>query len=124
MKKLLTKITPLTLLLLPISVFGQVDGYQPLVGIPGYDPNTNTFVDFLNILYALSISVAALLAVIKIIVAGAKWMLTDVVTSKGEAKRDIQGALLGLLVVISAVIILTLINPNLVDFSGSRVIVP
>ena len=44
-------------------------------------------------------------------------MLTDVVTSKEDAKKDIQAALTGLLIIISAVVILTTINPNLVKFN-------
>ncbi len=63
----------------------------------------------------MSISIAALLAVVKIIIAGAKYMLSDIVTTKGEAKKDIRGALLGLLLIIGAVIILNTINPALTD---------
>ena len=49
-------------------------------------------------------------------------MLTDIVTNKGEAKKDIYGALIGLLVVLGAVLILYVINPNLtsVDVSLDR----
>ncbi|MEZ4103879.1 MAG: hypothetical protein R3B60_01180 [Candidatus Paceibacterota bacterium] len=99
--------------LLPATALGQAT----LVGIPGVsNPNTdlNTYI---NALYALSISVAALLAVIKIIVAGVKWMLTDVVTSKQDAKGDIWGATLGLLLIISAVLIFNTINPNITSTS-------
>lgn len=90
--------------------------FVPLVGIPGVNPDAD-FGSYINALYILSISLAALLAVIKIIVAGVKWMLTDVVTSKEDAKKDIQAALTGLLIIISAVVILTTINPNLVKFN-------
>ncbi len=100
----------LSLLLLPVVSLAQ---FQPLVGIPGLSDPTTDINSYINILYALSISIAALLAVIKIIVAGVKYMLSDVVTSKSEAKSDIQGALIGLLVVISAVLILNVINPQL-----------
>ena len=86
--------------------------YAPLVGFPGVDASAD-FNTYINALYALSISVAALLAVIKIVIAGAKYMLSDVVTSKSEAISDIQGSVFGLLIVISAVLILTVINPNL-----------
>ncbi len=99
--------------LLPTVASAQ---YTPIVGIPGVDPNAD-FGAYINALYALSISIAALLAVIKIIIAGVKWMLTDVVTSKEEAKKDIWGATLGLLVVISAVLVLRVINPQLVETS-------
>lgn len=98
---------------LPSLSFAQVVGYTPLIGIPGITDNGITFESYINALYALSISIAALLAVIKIIIAGMKWMLSDVVTSKGEAIEDIKGAVFGLIVVISAVLILTVINPQL-----------
>lgn len=88
--------------------------FTPLVGIPGVsDPESVGFQTYINTLYALSISIAGLLSVIKIIIAGVKWMLSDVVTSKQEAKGEIQGALLGLLIVVSAVLILNQINPQL-----------
>jgi hypothetical protein len=100
--------------LLPIVTYAQA--FVPLVGIPQLSgtPNLGSYI---NALYALSISIAALLAVIKIIIAGVKWMLSDVVTSKQEAKSDIQGALLGLLIVISAVLVLGQINPQLISTS-------
>ena len=73
--------------------------------------------EFVKILYALSISIAALLAVVKIIYAGVQYMLTDVVTSKASAKKDIYGAILGLVIVLSAVFILEIINPQLKNLS-------
>lgn len=101
-----------TLFFLPTLAFGQAT-YTPLVGIPGLADPGMQFGDYINALYALSISVAALIAVIKIIIAGVKYMLSDVVTSKSDAINDIQGAVFGLIIVISAVLILTVINPNL-----------
>ncbi len=108
----------LLILALPIVTFAQ---FRPLVGIPGV--SAGSFDSYINALYALSISIAALLAVIKIIIAGVKWMMTDVVTSKGEAKKDIQGALVGLLIVLAAVLIISVINPDIgvVDLSMSSV---
>ncbi len=100
----------------PLDVLAQqptVLQYQPLVGIPGVSNAAQNFGDYINQLYFLSISIAALLAVIKIILAGVKWMLTDIVTSKADAKKDIWGALLGLLLIVSTFIILQTINPNL-----------
>lgn len=99
-------------LYVPILVHGE--DYAPLVGIPGVDPSAD-FSGYINSLYALSISIAALLAVIKIVIAGVKWMMTDIIPAKGEAKKDIQGALIGLLIVLAAVLILTVINPDLVN---------
>lgn len=101
------------LLGLPLLSFAQTLNYQPLVGIPGVSNGANGFNSYINQLYFLSISLAALLAVIKIIIGGVKWMLTDIVTSKADAKNDIRSALLGLLLIVSAVLILGTINPQL-----------
>ena len=112
MKKLLI----LSFLLFPTLVLAL--DYTPIVGIPGVDTTSTGVIvggmdTLINALYALSIGIAALLAVIKIIIGGVKWMLTDIVTQKSEAKKDITGALLGLLVVLGAVLILNVINPEL-----------
>jgi hypothetical protein len=88
--------------------------YQPLVGIPGIT-GTGTLDQYLNTLYALSISIAALLAVVKIIIAGVKYMLSDVVTNKSSAIKDIQGSLLGLILVVMAWVILYVINPAILN---------
>lgn len=114
----------IAIILLPAFALAQ-GVYKPLVGIPGVNPDTD-FDSYINALYAISISVAALLAVIKIIIAGVKWMMTDIVTSKSEAKKDIQGALLGLLIVLGAVLIITVINPDIlkVDLSMEKATTP
>jgi hypothetical protein len=92
-------------------------GYQPIVGIPGINSNALSTEGYVNALYKLSITVACLLALYKIIFGGVKWALSDVVTDKGEAKKDIKGALLGLLIVLSAVLVLNTINPNLTQLN-------
>tara|TARA_B100001989_G_C24484753_1_gene436334 strand:+ start:42 stop:878 length:837 start_codon:yes stop_codon:yes gene_type:complete len=106
-------LTILTTLLLPFIASAQ--NYETLVQLPGLETGSGDFENFINSLYILSITIAALLAVIKIIIGGVKYMMTDIVTTKGEAKKDIQGALIGLLIVLSAVLILTIINPQLVN---------
>jgi hypothetical protein len=92
--------------------------FVPLVGIPGItgSPDQNLS-EYVNALYRLMISIGALMAVVKIVGAGAKYMLSDVVTDKGSAKRDIKGAIFGLLIVIGAVVILNTINADIVNTS-------
>lgn len=110
---ILTSTLALLLLLLPEVLFAQVN--QSLINFNlNAQTGTDGFSNYVNLIYALSISAAALLAVIKIIIAGVKYMLTDVVTSKGDAIKEIKGALFGLLLIISAVLILTVINPQLI----------
>ncbi len=98
---------------LPSSAFAAVTYTNRLVDIPGVG-DSGDLGSFINQVYGLSISIAALLAVVKIVIAGVKWMLSDVVTDKTDAKKDIQGALLGLIVIIAAVLIITVINPTIV----------
>lgn len=105
-------ILPIIVFFLPYVTFAQLT-YTSLVNVPV--TTGSGFEGYINSIYALSISIAALLAVIKIIIAGVKWMTTDIVTSKGDAKRDIQGALVGLLIVLSAVLIISVINPSITD---------
>ena len=104
----------------PDYVASQIAGkcvpkFTPLVGIPFIDtaPSDMKLADYVNALYLASISIAAFMAVVKIIFAGVKYMLSDVVTTKEDAKKDIRGALIGLLIVVGAVLILNTINPKL-----------
>ncbi len=112
-----TIITILLLTLLtPLSVFAA--DYVPLVGIPGLSGGADqNFGEYINALYRLMISIGALIAVVKIVGAGAKYMLSDIVTSKSQAIKDIRGAVLGLLIVIGAVVILNTINADIVNTS-------
>ena len=99
----------------PLYTFAE-GTYAPLIQVPGFtDGLTNGFSEYVNYLYATAIAIGALLAVVKIIVAGVKYMTSEVVTSKGDAKKDIQGALLGLLLILGAYIILNTINPQLLN---------
>ena len=104
------------LLLLPFTSFAQT-GYTPLVD-SGLTSDGN-FNDFINNLYTISISLAALLAVVKIIIGGVKWSLSDIVTTKESAKNDIQNAIFGLVIIIGAVLVLNIINPDLTDINVS-----
>ncbi len=98
-----------------IPLFTYAQEFVGLVGIPGLEnPTADGGLNvYINALYRLSISIAALLAVIKIVAAGAKYMLSDIITHKEDAKKDIQGALIGLLIVIGAIVILNTVNSDL-----------
>ena len=117
--KLFTPLLSTLFLIIPVvmSAQGVFDSttFAPLVGIPGVDNGANDFGEYVNSLYALAIGIAGMLAVIKLVLAGTKYMLSDIVTSKEDAKKDIKGALVGLLIVLSAVLILTTINTDLTE---------
>lgn len=120
----MSKILLFILFFAPLIALGQGTVYQPLVGIPGVDNPAENFGNYLNQLYFLSISVAALIAVVKIIIAGVKWMMTDLISGKSEAATEIRTSLLGLLLIVSAVLILETINPQLTNFNVLRYATP
>ena len=117
MKKILLPL--IFILATPVMVFAQ-SKYVPLIDIPLLtQAGDASFSGYINFLYSLSIGIAALLAVIKIIVAGVKYMFSDVITNKSAAKGEIKGALLGLLLILGAYLILNTINPQLVNGTPS-----
>lgn len=122
-------------ILLPIPISAQGNPpeqkFIPLVQIPGITDREANIEDYINGLYTLSITAAALLVVVKLIGAGAGYVMSDVVTSKEQSKKDIRNAIIGLLIILASVTILTEINPNLrrldflsgvegLDFSGDN----
>ena len=107
------------LFLLPEIVLAQAEpGFKLLVELPYLEDlkdGTPEIGSYVNALYLMAISIAAFLAVVKIIYSGVLYMLSDVITTKEEAKKGIWGALFGLLIVIGAVLILETINPQLTN---------
>lgn len=96
--------------------------FKPLTGgIPGIADaggGGRSLVDYLNALFRFAIGLGALAAVLRITFAGIKYMTSEVsVSSKEDAKQDIQNAILGLLLLLSVVIILREINPKLLDLN-------
>ncbi len=108
--------------ILPFTALaGGAPGFQPLVGIPGLE-NTGDINAYINALYALSISVAALIAVVQIVIGGAQYMTDDLISSKSAAKERIRNAVIGLLIIISAVLVLSTLNEDLTNFQISTTV--
>ena len=91
---------------------------QPLPGqAPQVAVDDNLFPQYLQNVFQISISTAAILAVVMITVGGVQYVGSSVSPSqKSEAKDTIFGAILGLLIVVGAYAILNTINPDLVNF--------
>lgn len=100
---------------LPLVAMAQT--YSTLIEADDLFNQGSGLVGLLNGIYLVVVGLAAILAVLKIIIAGVKYMLSEVVTDKGSAKKDIQNALLGLLILLSTYLILDFINPNLVGLN-------
>lgn len=107
---------------IPVSILGfaQVAAagqeYVPLVPIPGVTYGTEVDMEtYLNVIYVLAISIAAFIAVIKIVLAGFLYIGSDVITTKEDAKKNIRSAITGLFIILAAVLILRTINPAIVN---------
>lgn len=103
----------LFVLLIPTAFIFAQSSYVPMVTLPRLDANSQSTEQYVRALFLLSIAAAAILAFIKIIFGGVKWMLSDVITDKQSARNDIKGAVFGLLIVLVAVVVLDTINPEL-----------
>ncbi|MDE1875010.1 MAG: hypothetical protein KGH68_03025 [Patescibacteria group bacterium] len=91
--------------------------YLPLTTIPGaFKENTPADpVAIVKNIYGVSISIAAVLAVGMIIWAGVEYATAEAIGKKTDAKEKWQGAIVGLLLLLSSYIILRTINVSLVD---------
>lgn len=87
--------------------------YKSLANVPGLDGTHLSTEGYVNTLYYLSITFGGLLAVIQIIYGGVEWTFSDAFTEKSSAKARITGALFGLLIILTAVLLLETINKNL-----------
>ncbi len=112
----LLRISIFLLLLTPAVTWAE--GYVKLVGLPGIPAATDISLgEYINALYKLSIGIAAVAAVLRIVLAGGKYIFSDLFTKKEDAKNDIRNIVIGLLVVLGAVLLLNTINPNLSEMN-------
>jgi hypothetical protein len=89
--------------LAPLPETSRADG---TVDINTYIPNV----------VKLLIGIAGALAILRIIFGGLKYMTSEAFGEKTDAKDTINNAIIGLLLALSAYIILYTVNPKLVDF--------
>ncbi|MDO8481891.1 MAG: hypothetical protein Q7S75_02310 [bacterium] len=73
--------------------------------------------NYINSMFKIAISAGAIIAVIRLGVAGYKYMGGDIWHKKEEAKEDIREIFFGLLLLLSIWIILHQINPNILNLN-------
>ena len=101
----------------PFMTFAEEE-YVPLTkgGIPGVsDIGAMSMTELLNSFFTISVSIAAVLAVIMIAIGGFKYMTSESMFKTSGAKEQIMDAIIGLIIVLSAVLILSVINPDIVS---------
>lgn len=99
----------------PLPVVAQ-ETFVPIQSLPGIDENS-ALDDYFTLFFNFVLGAAAVLGVVKLMLAGIQLMFSEVVPARADAKRDIAGALFGLLLVFGALTILNEINPSITQFS-------
>ncbi len=103
--------------------------YIPLAQLPGFSKidegvaggalGTFTFASYIKTLVRIAIGLIGILAVVMIVVSGVQYMGSSMFTEKEAAKSRLWGAVTGLILAISSVLILRTINPQLTNIELS-----
>ena len=113
-------------LFLPLLTFAANQEYVPISGESSLkslgltQSSFNDLSSLLGTIYSFGIAVAVVVSVISLIIAGIQKMTTESYTGKSDAKQRIINAFQGLGLALASYLILYLINPCLVDFTGSK----
>ncbi|HSE56506.1 MAG TPA: M15 family metallopeptidase [Candidatus Paceibacterota bacterium] len=114
---------------IPRDTSYDLKGYTVLAPIPGFPtifPSADNcaahpemtycnFGDFLNLVIELAIALAAVMLVIKLVIHGYSYMTQDVPFIKLQAKTKIGESIIGILLALTAYLLLNTINPRLVN---------
>jgi hypothetical protein len=100
--------------------------YTPLEPVPGFNYQTDSkgnyfvtlgnFPDLISSLFKLLFTIGALMAVLRLVIGGIRYMTTGIVDRKKEARDYMTAALYGIGILAASWLILNTINPNLLDF--------
>ena len=120
------------------SSFAEVDPLQLQVPIPGakgdsvsadgtikFDNKTTAIAEYIKNIYNYAISIVGIVATIMLMFGGFTWLTAGGSGEKvGKARDIIFGALTGLVLALTSYTILTLINPDLVNFKIQSINTP
>ena len=120
MKRLILPSLLFLVLFTSFATLAHATGFVPLAPISGLttvQPTDAGLSTFFNNLYKYLIGLSAALAVIMIVWGGLEISTQDSVSKQGEGKEKIRGALFGLALVLSPVLVFTIINPKILNLS-------
>jgi len=108
------------LLFVPVAVFAA--DFVPLAPLPNLDTRGSvTLESYINSLFLLIVSVAAMLAVIRIVIGGFQYMTqTQSTSATSNARLVIRDAVVGLILLLSVYLILSVVNPHILDLSALK----
>lgn len=91
--------------------------YVPLEPIPGVSQTGTNFSGFLSGLFRLLFTLGGMIAVASLVYGGVTYMVSEIVSNKEWAKKQIRASLVGLAILVAAWLILYTINPQLIQFN-------
>jgi hypothetical protein len=95
--------------------------YTLLAPFAGFTEAPENVGDYLNKIFIIAIGLCSALAVLMIIIAGVQYMGEESIFTKVNAKKQIQNALFGLLIALSAYALLNTIDPRLLGKGGVNI---
>lgn len=95
------------------SAFAQ--GFTPIVPLPFPVTDSTTIGQYLEGLFKLTISIGAALAVGSIVVGGFQYVASEALGDKAKGRTRIQNAVIGLILLLSVYLILSVINPQILE---------
>ncbi len=104
--------------LMPIFFFslaGTALAYNLLQPLPYVGQSVESFPDYITKIIPFILGLAAVLAVVEIVIGGIEYAVTEAIDSKTDAIDRIRQAILGLLLALASWLILSTINPALVN---------
>lgn len=115
----------LFLLALPQTSQAAGVNFTPQVELPGYkfnsdDKSTGNIAEYIKAIYTYAIGIIGILAAVVLMVGGVLWIVAGGnATQVSEAKAWIGAALSGLVLALASYLILSTVNPALVDLKTS-----
>lgn len=93
--------------------------FQPIVSVPlptgGAVGATTSLTQYLNGVFVLAIAIATILGVVMITFDGIRYMTSDAIGKKQAAVEGLQGAAMGLILLLLSYVILNVINPQILN---------
>ena len=89
----------------------------PLPGVGDSGDKTTTLEKYVPAVFKLAIGLSAVVVVLMIVIGGFQYISSDALMKKTEGRERIKNAVFGLVLVISAWLILNTINPNLLNIN-------
>ena len=100
------------------GLLAALPAYVPLEPLPGANANTyNSLSAYLTLLFNILLSIGGMIAIVTLVLGGITYMVSEIADKKSEARKRMQSAIIGLLLLLSCWLILHEINPNLTNFS-------